>query len=186
MLKTPTLNDLYDVEGQAELVNGQIVRYPFHGRRVAHACMEIMVSLRVFTKTNKLSGRPFSSTVGFVVDLPHRKSFCADVSYYVGPSSGMKFPVGAPRFAVEIRDESDDSSPENAARIEKRRDYFAAGTLVVWDVDLLSDTEIVRVFRRVFRNGQVDVPAAIHKRGDLANAEPAVPGWTIAVNDLFE
>jgi hypothetical protein len=26
----------------------------------------------------------------------------------------------------------------------------------------------------------------IFRRGDIADAEPAVPGWQMAVNDLFE
>jgi hypothetical protein len=31
----------------------------------------------------------------------------------------------------------------------KRADYFAAGTLVVWDVDVLRE-QVVRVYRAVF------------------------------------
>ena len=61
----------------------------------------------------------------------------------------------------------------------KRRDYFAAGTLVVWDVDVLRD-EVVRVYR----SDDPDRPTVYH-RGEIAEAEPAVPGWTMAVDDLF-
>jgi Uma2 family endonuclease len=62
----------------------------------------------------------------------------------------------------------------------KRADYFAAGTLVVWDVDLLSE-DVVRVYR-------VDSPMAptIYRRGEQAEAEPALPGWRMAVDELFE
>jgi Uma2 family endonuclease len=62
----------------------------------------------------------------------------------------------------------------------KRADYFAAGTLVVWDVDLVGD-EIVRVYR-------ADSPFVpiVHRRGAQAEAEPAVPGWRLAVDELFE
>ncbi len=62
----------------------------------------------------------------------------------------------------------------------KRTDYFAAGTLVVWDVDLQSE-EVVRVFR----DGDSEQPAVVYHRGQTAEAEPAVPGWTMPVNDLF-
>jgi Uma2 family endonuclease len=62
----------------------------------------------------------------------------------------------------------------------KRSDYFAAGTLVVWDVDLLSD-DVIKVYR--FTNPE---NATIYKRGDIAEAEPAVPGWTMPVDDLFD
>ena len=58
----------------------------------------------------------------------------------------MKFFQGAPVFAVEIRSENDYGPAAEREMAAKRADYFAAGTLVVWDVDLLGD-ETVRVFR---------------------------------------
>ena len=61
----------------------------------------------------------------------------------------------------------------------KRADYFSAGTLVVWDVDLLSDNVV-----RVYRSGKPDTPT-LYQRGETAEAEPAAPGWAMAVNDLF-
>ena len=64
---------------------------------------------------------------------------------------------------------------------EKREDYFDAGTWVVWDVDLESDDVV-----RLFRDGDAGTPAVVFRRGELAHAEPAVPGWTMPVDDLFE
>ena len=61
----------------------------------------------------------------------------------------------------------------------KRTDYFAAGTQVVWGVDLLRDKVI-----RVYRASAPDQPA-IYRSGDTAEAEPALPGWTLPVNDLL-
>jgi hypothetical protein len=49
---------------------------------------------------------------------------------------------------------------------------------VVWDVDLIGD-DIVRVFRAT----APDVPT-IFGAGDVAEAEPAVPGWTMPVDAL--
>jgi Uma2 family endonuclease len=63
---------------------------------------------------------------------------------------------------------------------EKRIDYFAAGTKVVWDVDLHSD-DVVRVYRAT----ESDKPT-IYRRGQHAEAEPAVPGWTMPVDALFD
>ena len=62
----------------------------------------------------------------------------------------------------------------------KIADYFAAGTRVVWDVDLLGD-DVVRIYRFS------DDPAhpSIAHRGELADAEPAVPGWSMPVDELF-
>lgn len=61
----------------------------------------------------------------------------------------------------------------------KRLDYFAAGTEVVWDVDLVSN-DVVRVYRK-------DNPKqpTIYVRGEIAEAEPALPGWRMPVDDLF-
>lgn len=61
----------------------------------------------------------------------------------------------------------------------KRADYFATGTLVLWDVDIL-DQEVVRVYR-VSNPEQPQV----YCRGEIAEAEPAVPGWSMSVDDLF-
>jgi Uma2 family endonuclease len=50
----------------------------------------------------------------------------------------MKFYEGAPIFAVEVRSENDYGLKAEERIAEKRADYFVAGTLVMWDVDLLT------------------------------------------------
>lgn len=68
-----------------------------------------------------------------LVTLPNRRSFSPDAAFHVGPLSD-DFLDGAPIFAVEIRSK-DDYGPAAEARLAaKRADYFAGGTLVVWDV----------------------------------------------------
>jgi Uma2 family endonuclease len=91
----------------------------------------------------------------------------------------MKFLNGAPAFAVEIRSEGNYgcSAEERIAR--KRRDYFAAGTLVVWDVDLLS-SDVIKSYDS--RNPDT---SKIFRKGAIADAEPAVPGWRFPVDELF-
>ena len=61
---------------------------------------------------------------------------------------------------------------------EKRSDYFQAGTLVVWDVD--PRAEVIHVYRAT----SPTVPTT-YGRGQMAEAEPAVPGWRVAVDWLF-
>jgi Uma2 family endonuclease len=63
---------------------------------------------------------------------------------------------------------------------QKRADYFAAGTLVVWDVDLLGE-DVVNVYRATDPHNPT-----IYRRGEMAEAEPAVPGWTMPVSEIFE
>ena len=173
-----TIEDLYKVEGKAELVNGEIVEMSPTGRLPHYAAQEITISLRDYSKRTK-TGYAIGDNVGFVVNLPHRKSFCPDAAFYVGPDPGMKFFQGAPVFAVEIRSEGDYGPRAERQMAKKRADYFAAGTQVVWDVDLLSD-DVVRVYRATDPQS-----VTIYHRGETAEAEPAVPGWTMAVDDLF-
>ena len=112
------------------------------------------------------------------MSLPHRRSFSPDAAWYVGPLT-PEFVQGAPLFAAEVRSPSDYGPAAERGMAAKRVDYFAAGALVVWDVDLLGD-DVVRVHR-------ASDPARPHayRRGERAAAEPAVPGWSMPVDDLF-
>lgn len=179
-----TVADLYRETGKAELVNGEIVRFMPTGRMPTYAAAEVFVSLRLFVRQHRLPGIALPDNAGFVVGLPNRGSLSPDAAYYEGPNSGMRFFEGAPRFAVEVRSEGDYGLAAEAEMTEKRRDYFAAGTAVVWDVDLLGreDSVIVRKY------GTADAvrPAAVYRRGEEADATEAIPGWAMPVDDLFE
>jgi Uma2 family endonuclease len=172
-----TIDDLYHVPSKAELVNGEIVMMSPTGGLPGYAAGEIFSSLREYARNHK-SGFAVGDNVGFIVDLPNRQSFSPDAAYYVGRLS-MKFVDGAPRFAVEVRSEGDYGPAAEREMAEKRADYFAAGTLVVWDVDLLHDDVV-----RVYRAERPSEPTS-YRRGETAEAEPAVPGWQMPVNDLF-
>ena len=91
----------------------------------------------------------------------------------------MKFLEGAPVFAVEVRSEEDYGPAAEREMADKRADYFAAGTLVVWDVNLKS-AEVVQVYRASNPDQSTK-----YRRGETAEAEPAVPDWTMPVEDLF-
>jgi Uma2 family endonuclease len=173
-----TIEDLYKVEGKAELVNGEIVEMLPTGDDPGYAGDEIFVSLRAYARRIK-TGRAFSDNKGFRVNLPHRESFSPDAAYYTGPRTGMRFLEGAPIFAVEVRSEHDYGPRAERAIREKRADYFACGTLVVWDVDLQSEDVI-----KSYKASDPENPV-IFRRGELADAEPAVPGWRMAVEELF-
>jgi Uma2 family endonuclease len=173
-----TIEDLYKVDGKAELVNGEIVLMSPTGGRPNYAAGEIFISLRDYERRTK-SGYAVTDNAAFKVNLPNRKSFSPDAAFYVGGELTMKFFEGAPVFAVEVRSAGDYGPKAEEAMSQKRADYFAAGTLVVWDVDLLGD-EVVRVYRAA----DPENPAA-YRRGESADAEPALPGWKMPVDDLF-
>jgi Uma2 family endonuclease len=174
-----TIEDLYRVEGKAELVNGEILHLMATGGMPGYAADEIFVSLRDFAR--RLGwGRAVGDNKAFVVHLTYRESFSPDAAFYVGPNPGMRFYEGAPQLAVEVRSEGDYGGTAEREIAAKRADYFAAGTKVVWDVDLLSD-DVVRKY-------VAEEPSRplIFRRGEMADAEPALPGWRMPVDDLFE
>lgn len=182
MIKTKaTIEDLYNLPDnqKAELVNGEIVLLMPTGDEPGYAGDEIFASLREYARRTGY-GRAVGDNKGFRVSLPHRGSFSPDAAFYVGPRTGMRFFEGAPLFAVEVRSEGDYGPQAERAMAAKRADYFAAGTQVVWDVDLLSEDVV-----RKYTADQPTTPT-IFRRGDLADAEPAVPGWRLAVDELFE
>jgi Uma2 family endonuclease len=175
-----TIEDLYALphEQKAEIVDGEIVLMSPTGAAPSYAASEIFVSLRAYSRRTK-KGLAFTDNAAFRVDLPNRKSFSPDAGFYLGKWTGMKFFEGAPVFAVEVRSEGDYGPASEQGITRKRIDYFAAGTLVVWDVDLLGQ-DVVKSYSSTDPNSP-----AIYRRGDIATAEPAVPAWSIAVDDLF-
>ena len=173
------IEKLYRTEGKAEIVNGEIVEFMSTGDKPGTAAANLLVSLKLFQRKTKL-GIAYGDNVGFLVDLPNRKSFSPDASFYTNERTGMKFLQGSPIFAVEVRSENDYGKKAEEAIKQKRYDYFAAGTRVVWDVDLLSQ-EVVKSYD----SENPDTPR-IFKRGEIANAESALPNWTFEVDELFE
>jgi len=175
-----TIEDLYHVpeNGKAEIVNGELRLMSPTVDLPSSAAGEIFVSLRAHARRTGV-GRAYTDNVGFVVNLPNRKSFSPDAAFYVGSRAGGKFLQGAPIFAVEVRSEDDYGPAAEHEMAAKRRDYFAAGTQVVWDADVLR-SEVVSVYRATDPLNPV-----VYRRGQLAEAEPAVPGWTMPVDDLF-
>lgn len=170
--------ELYTIEGKAEIVEGAIVHMSPTGDMPSSAGGAIYVSLRSYARAH--GGRAYPGNIAYLVQLPNRKSFSPDASYFTGPRAGMKFLPQPPDFDAEVRSESDYGRGAEREMAKKRTDYFAAGTKVVWDVDLDSDDVV-----RVYRASSPDAPK-IYRRGELAEAEPAVPGWTMPVDELFE
>ena len=174
-----TYEDLARASGKAELVNGEVVLMSPTGDLPASAGGRIYVSLVIHADTTGV-GRALPDNAAFQVDLPHRQSFSPDASFYTGPRAGMDFIPLPPAFAAEVRSKGDYGPRAEREMAEKRADYFAAGTQVVWDVDLLDEAVV-----RQYLPDASAAPAAVFRRGETADAEPAVPGWRLPVDDLF-
>jgi len=177
-LAAPLVDQLMAFDGKAEIVDGQIEELMATGFDPGYAGDEIYSSLRAHARATG-DGVAFADNKGFLCDLPNRQSFSPDAAFYTGPHSGMKFMPEAPVFAVEVRSENDYGPAAERAMAGKRADYFAAGTLVVWDVDLKNE-EVVAKYRS-------DSPLypQVFRRGEVADAQPAVSGWQLPVDELF-
>lgn len=179
--KRATLEDLYRTEGKAELIGGRIVQYMATGHKPNRVAGRIYRSLDDHADKTK-RGNVYTDNMGFAVsELPSgRESFSPDTSYYEGPlpANSMRFVEGAPTFAAEVRSENDYGQAAEIEMADKRTDYFAAGTLVVWDVDPVA--ECVHVYR-----ASDPMRPTTYRRGQVADAEPAVPGWQVDVAWLF-
>jgi Uma2 family endonuclease len=177
-----TLDDLLKVKEKAELVAGRIIYLMPSGDYPGTVAFEIAVQIRDYARLAG-RGKAYSDNVGFALSAPlpsGRLSFSPDAAFHEhpAPSKNMRFVAGGPVFAVEVRSENDYGPKAERDMAEKRPDYFAAGTQVVWDVDPLAET--IAVYR-------VSDPLnpVVYRRGDEAEAEPALPGWRMKVEDAF-
>jgi Uma2 family endonuclease len=172
-----TLDDLYNEPGKAELVGGRIVKFMATGYKPHRVASRIFRSLDDYATQARI-GEAFTDNMGFAVPelSSGRESFSPDAAFYDGklPTNPMRFIESPPTFAVEVRSENDDETE----MAEKRADYFEAGTKVVWDVD--PEAELIHKY----------LPSDPSKpqtfsRGQLADAEPAVPAWKVHVDWIF-
>jgi Uma2 family endonuclease len=176
-----TLDDLYRTPEKAELIGGRIVRFMATGRMPNRVAFRITRSLDDHA-TQIRKGEAYTDNIGFAVPelASGRESFSPDASYYDGPlpANPMRFIEGPPTFAAEVRSENDYDAAAAVEMADKRADYFAAGTQVVWDVDPLA--ECIHVYK-----ASDPTQPITYSRVQVAEAEPAVPGWRVAVDWIF-
>ncbi len=166
-----TISDLMRLEGRAELVRGEIRRLSLLRYGEAIAVGNIRFALH--RVEGPLRGEVYGTTLVYALPTQPsgRQTISPVVSWFAGPwpEDRMGPIIGAPRFAGELSDE-----PELDAR---RADYFRAGTLVLWEIDVRAATV------RVWRNGEAEPRTFVG--GQVIDAEPAIPGWTMSVDEVF-
>jgi Uma2 family endonuclease len=173
-----TLEDLWEFEDPAELIDGRIVPMTPKDARPGKTANRIQRSLEEY-QYERGGGEPISQSIGFIWEAVGSQYFIPDVFWWTGPVPDVGTLKGAPPFAAEIRSRSDYGPTAERAMTIKRSHYFAAGTQVVWDVDVLREN-LIRAYR-------ADDPerGTVYRRGEVADAEPAVPGWCFEVDELF-
>lgn len=175
-----TIEDLIHAPDDAmyELIDGKLVRMPPTGFEPNLVAGEIFVALRTYARTTG-NGYAMTDGIAYIVNLPHRRSFSPDASLArSAPENRMRFVDGAPLFAAEVRSAGDYGNAADRAYRAKRAEYFAAGTVVVWDVDPVAQTV------RSYRADSPDTPT-LFRMGEFADAEPALPGWRVPASDIF-
>lgn len=158
-----------------ELVDGTLVEKPV-GMPESEAAMVVGGYLGEWNRKAKLGF--FTGEAG-VVQLFKDTARAPDVSFFrfdqfpQGQPPKGQVPWMYPDLAVEIL------SPSNTRRelTKKRREYFAAGTRLVWEVDL--KTETVVVYREPNRGEKLTVT-------DTLDGENVLPGFTLSIREWMD
>jgi len=194
-VNTLLVDELMNTEGKAEIINGKVMTFLPTGRKPTQATGRIHTALLSYADATG-RGEAITINAGFLCNLPNRNSFSPDAAFYTGPDNPddeMDFYPEAPVFAVEVRSKQapppqpSPASGRGRLRFEederaihaKIADYFAAGALVVWDVDLLNEEVIAKY------SAPNAITPQIFRRGEDADAQPALPDWKMPVDALF-
>ena len=175
-----TIDDLMRYDGKAELIGGRIVTIMSPGHRPLLTAFEIAKALEA-----GMIGRGIAYGEGMIFSVPvlasGRESFVPDAAFVAGPPPADPddcYP-GPPAFAVEVRSKNGYGPAAETLAALKRADYFEAGTLVVWDVNPRQ--------RAIHCYSAADpLTPKVFGPGDEADAEPAVPGWRVMVDDILK
>src|SRR5947209_4703238 len=122
-----TLDDLYRVKGQAELIAGRIVQSMPAGLRHNRIAKRIFKSLDDYAEQTGV-GEAFTDSLGYAIRPPMpsgRESFAPDASYHAGPfpADERRLIDGPPTFAVEVRSPDDYGPVAEGKLTDKRAEY---------------------------------------------------------------
>ena len=175
-----TADDLWQLpdDGQRhELVRGELRTMPPTGLGHADHASEFDTSLRSYIKLHKL-GRVFAGEPGFIISTDPDTVRAPDVAFMTHESlAATGVPTGyfrgVPDLAVEVISPND----RYTEVAEKIAEWLAHGVQLLFVVDPRRKTVDVH------RPGQ---PPRILGVDDTLDGEDVVPGWTLAIRDLFD
>lgn len=176
LLTADDLWNLPDHGGHCELVRGEL--RPMSPAGFEHGAVTINLGalLTVYIKTHRL-GTTVAAETGFIIARDPDTVRAPDIAFVKKeriPASGrpLKFWVGAPDLAVETMSPYDTVFEVD----EKVQEWLAAGTGLVWVLNPQQKTVTVsRGDKSVQRLGI----------GDTLVGDAVVPGFQIAVGDIF-
>ncbi|WOB43402.1 Uma2 family endonuclease [Thermoleptolyngbya oregonensis NK1-22] len=159
-----------------ELVNGELIDMGNSGMEHGWFASNLMIVLGGFVRTHKL-GVMCDSSTAFAMKNGNRRS--PDVSFVAKDRlQGLRrlpkgFFQGAPDLAVEVL------SPSNTVEEihDKIVEYFENGTRLVWVIH--PDEQYVLIYHS-------PSPDRLLRLQDALDGESVVPGFSLAVAELFE
>src|SRR5437667_10583669 len=101
-----TIEDLYKVEGKAELVNGEIVEMPPAGDEPGRASLKVAANLLNYEQRTGI-GPAYPHGTGLHVHLPHPEALSPDAAYEIAPPARIELLDGAPVFPAGDRSWND-------------------------------------------------------------------------------
>lgn len=162
---------------QYELVQGALVQLPMSSNESSDVAGGILSALRVFAYPQKL-GRITGADGAFILSRDPYTVRIPDVAFVLEErmpprEARRRFLELAPDLAVEVVSPSDSA---NAVH-ERVLEYLAAGVQLVWVVHPIQRT--VTVYSK-------DLIAHVLGEGDTLDAGDLLPGFSLAVADIFE
>lgn len=163
-------------DGQGyELVNGEVVAMGNSGMEHGYLACLLVAELMAFVRQHRL-GVVCDSSTAFTLKNGNKRS--PDIAFIAAERlKGLRRPVrgfweGAPDLVVEIL------SPGNTVEEMHTKivEYFANGTRLLWKID--PHERCVLVYHRV-------EPDQLLTMGDQLTGEDVVPGFEMAIADLF-
>ncbi len=159
---------------RVELVRGEVVEMSPVGRKHGKIVLRLGSWMVPFIEERKLGA--FGTEVGFILarnpdTVRAPDLFFLSAKWSGGPNDDGYY-EGAPDLAIEV------VSPDERASAmqEKVREYLVAGTLLVLQAD--PQTKTVTAYRP---SGE----ARVYSGDDVVSCDPALPGFSFRVSDLF-
>lgn len=170
--------DLYRLPGDGlihELVRGALISEPLPGARHGRVCSNVVIILQTWARRTG-AGIVYTCDTGFVLERDPDTVRGPDVAFVsaerLRPDDDGWFHEGSPDLAVEVL-----SSGNRHVDMEANvGNYLDAGTGMVWVIDPVAETLVMRTLH--------DTP--VFGVDDVFTAEPLLPGLRVAVCELFE
>jgi Uma2 family endonuclease len=178
--KLMTADELFNLPDDGlrhELVRGELRTMPPGGLEHGEEAVIFVVSLGAYVRARRL-GRVYTNEPGFILETRPDTVRAPDVAFLTydklpGGRSPRGFHRGVPDLAVEVISPNDRYSEV----AEKIAEWLAHGVRLLFAVDPRRQTV------EVHRPGQ---PTRTLGMDDVLDGEDVVPGWTLAVRDLFD